>query len=108
MEDNLKKIVGQRINLVCFAEYSCFIHFDGDDHARFENKTEVQTPAGNYQIFPRMEHQAIRVLLGSEVNSINICKSSVQIDTSGGNLVTHPEEGYESVMLVIGGITWVR
>lgn len=101
-------LIGQPITLICFAEYSCYVHLDGENHLRIENETEVRTVENTYALFPMVEQGAIKALLGHSITSIARSESHVTCVVEGGvTLSTRRSLGYESVLASISGRTTV-
>ena len=99
-----EKLVGKAVTLVCFGEYVGFIHIGDNDHCRIESGAMIVNKDGHRRtLFPERSQGVLASILGANVRSLTIDKAfSVTLDN--GVTITAPlNEGYESVMLSVGG-----
>jgi len=99
-----EKLVGKAVTLICFGEYVGFIHIGDNDHCRIESGATIVDRDGNQRaLFPEPSQGALASILGANVRSITIDKAfSASLDN--GSIITAPlQEGYESIMLSVGG-----
>ncbi len=100
-------IKGRQITMICFAEYACYVHLNGD-HLRIESNSTFITDAGEYELFPKVDNHALGHLLGKSILRVDEISDALVLETEDGTLRTQFNEAYESVMLVIDGEMIVR
>ena len=99
------KLTDRRITMVCYAEFSCYVHIGDRDHIRFEASTKVTAGECTYDLFPEVDYRALKVLLGSSIKDIKQQADAFELETDKGSIITKLSTGYESIMVVMDGIT---
>jgi len=96
-------LIGQGITLVCFAQYSCFIHFD-NAHIRVESEVSVGDRIKSYYLFPEVEQNALNALLGKNVTDIRISSDSFTLVLNDNQIVLMTiQVDFESLTIVSDG-----
>jgi hypothetical protein len=98
----------RQITMICFAEYSCYVHLGEKDHLRIESQAKFVKEDSTYELFPRVDSRALECLLGKEIVRVKEDERAVMLEIEGGGLWIRLDDGYESLMIVIGGKTLVR
>jgi hypothetical protein len=98
MDARFERVTGSRVTLVCFAEYSCYIHLDGGSHIRIESSASLVCQDEKLALFPDTNGASINALLGKEVVSVEISRDALILSLSDDALLRIAiDVGYESV-----------
>ena len=105
--EQITLLVGKRVEMVCFAQFSVYIHLDGGILLTVEAEFEhIHDGAhrGHRTTFPITESGLISLLESSVVSAVLVTNGDLRIAfSSGESLCISKEAGFESYRLRIEG-----
>lgn len=75
----VESLVGRSVSLVCFAEFSCYVHFDSGPHLRIEGGAGVHQGGDVWALFPDVQGKALAIL-GKSLRRVSSNQSYVNLD----------------------------
>lgn len=104
-----QKLLGHKLELVCFAEYSFYLHFDGGLRISVESMYDVrktgQPPPYAWHRFPVTE-STLPSLVGCHVAQAAVAEDEIihLAFSNGSHLFIKLTSGYESVSISCDGV----